>query len=214
VPESRNLIGWLLLGLLGAVGAGGAILGVTQAPGAASLQMAITNTLQASSYSESFVEYIDRASQSGVVVYQAPDRFGGYVNVGKGRRTYLYVVGDKEYQSVTVPSSQSTAHLTFYVEQSQTPVSEIDLAQRYLRYERLAHQTHRSGTSYSFSLTQGGQTGTLSYVVSGQYVSKFTIASQGDYVDVNISQVDAAPSVGLPKGSRVVAAPPASSSAG
>ncbi len=213
--NSRNLIGWLLLGLLAAVGAGGAILGVSQSPGTASLQVAITNTVNATSYSEVFTEHMASASETGYLTYQAPNRLGGYVEAA-GRRTYIYIDGNTEYQSLTVSNGTSTAHLVFYRQHSQTPVVSLDPAQNYLRLGRLhlrlgrlAPHVHRSGNTYSFSLTQGGETGTLAYTVSGQYVGILTIHAQDTAVEVTISQVGSAPSIGLPKGARVVT-PPAS----
>ena len=110
-------------------------------------------------------------------------------------------------------NSASTAHLVFYRQHSQTAVASLDPAQNYLRLGRMAKHVKQSGNTYSFSLTRGGETGTLAYTVTGQYVGMFTIHAQATAVDVTISQVGTAPAIGLPKGAKVVA-PPASGTPG
>jgi hypothetical protein len=217
VLDSRNLLGWLLLGLLSAVAAGGAVLGVTQSPTTAPLKQAIVNTLNAPNYSEVFTETTPEGSETGYLTYQAPDRVGGYVE-SEGRRTYLYIQGVNEYQSVTVPNGTSTTHLVFYRQHAQTPVTALDPTQNYLRIEHRLHRVEQSGSNYSGTLTSGGETGTLEYTVSGQYIGRFSIAAQGTQVVVTISQVGTAPPIGLPKGARVETptsiAPGTSTSAG
>lgn len=204
--DSRNLLGWLLLGLLSAVAAGGAILGVTQSPSTAPLTQAVANTLAAPNYSEVFTETTPEGSETGYLTYQAPDRLGGYVESG-GRRTYIYIQGVNEYQSVTVTNGTSTSHLVFYRQHAQTAVTGLDPAQNYLRLERTVHGVHQSGSNYTLTLTRGGETGTLQYTVSGQYIGRFAIAAQGTKVVVTISQVGTAPAIGLPKGARVETTP-------
>jgi hypothetical protein len=209
VLDARNLLGWLLLTLLGAVGAGAAILGVTQAPSGAPLTQAVTNTLKSPNYAEVFTETTPEGSETGYLTYQAPNRLGGYVE-SAGRRTYLYIQSDTEYQSVTVSNSTSTSHLVFYRQQSQEPVTALDPAQNYLRLEQSVHGAQQSGNKYTFTLTRGGETGTLAYTVTGQYIGRFTITAKGTRVVVTISQVGTAPAVGLPKGSRVESVSPIS----
>lgn len=215
--DSRNLLGWLLLGLLSAVAAGGAVLGVTQSPTTAPLAQAVANTLAAPNYSEVFTETTPEGSETGYLTYEAPDRLGGYVE-SEGRRTYLYIQGVNEYQSVTVANGTSTTHLVFYRQHAQTAVTGLDPAQNYLRLERTVHGVQQSGSNYRLTLTRGGETGTLDYTVSGQYIGRFSIAAQGTQVVVTISQVGTAPPIGLPKGARVESptsiAPGTSTSAG
>lgn len=202
MPDPRNLLGWLLLGLLGAVGAGGAILGVFQSPSTAPLSQAVTNTLNAPNYSEVFTEATPEGSETGYLTYHAPDRLGGYVE-SAGRRTYIYIQGVNEYQSVSVTSGTSISHLVFYRQHAESAVSSLDPAQNYLGIATKLKGLHQSGNTYSGILTRGGETGALQYTVSGQYVGRFVISAQGTSVVVTISQVGTAPPIGLPKGARV-----------
>jgi len=210
MPDARNLLGWLLVGVVGAVGAGAAILGVSQAPGSATLSQAITNTLRAPNYEEVFTESMPEGSETGYLTYQAPDRLGGYIE-SAGRRTYVYIVGDTQYQSVTVGRGASTAHLVFYRQHSLEPVSAVDPVQYYLRFEHLARRFSARGTTYTVTITRSGQTGILGYQVSGQYIGRVVIEApqQASSVVVTISQVGTAPPTGLPPGARVVGAVPA-----
>ncbi len=202
---SRNLLGWLLVGLVGAVTAGGAILGVVQSPGTATLPQAIDNTLQAPSYSEVFTETLPVGSQTGYLTYQAPDRLGGYVLVGSHQRTYVYVQGHDEYQSITVQSGTASSHLVFYRQHVSSPISEIDPVKNYLRLGRGGHVvSKKGGNTYTEIVTRGGATGEVTYTVTGQYIGRFTIHAQQTTVVVTISQVGTAPAVGLPPGSHVV----------
>jgi len=126
MSNGRNLTSWLLLGLLTVVGAGAAVLGVVQSPTTAPLIScaspqqpvqactgAVPNTLAASNYSEVLSESTPGGQQTDYLVYQAPDRLGGYIESG-AKRTYVYVIGKSEYQSLTVANGASTSHLVFY----------------------------------------------------------------------------------------------------
>src|ERR1700722_10016098 len=121
MSESRHLTAWLLLGLLTVVGAGAAVLGILQAPNDAALLPAVTNTigntktktLGAANYSEVFTEVASAGKETEFLVFQAPDRIGGYQQSGN-KRTYVYVIGKVAYESLTVAANASTAHLTFY----------------------------------------------------------------------------------------------------
>jgi hypothetical protein len=207
MPDSRNLLGWLLVGLVSAVGAGAAILGATQSPTTASLSQAVRNTVRAPNYSEVFTESTSMGSETGYLTYQAPNRLGGYIETVSGR-TYIYVQGGYEFQSVTVSKGASTAHLVFYRQRSQAPVSMLDPAQDYLNLVQHVPHAQRSGNTYTLSVTRGGQTGILQYTVAGQYIGRFTIRAAQTSVVVTISQVGTAPPIGLPHGSRVIGASP------
>ncbi len=201
----RNLIAWLLLALLVAVGAGAAVVGVNQAPTTTPLLNAVTNTLSAANYSEVLVENTQQGKQSDYLTFQAPDRLGGYIQSGN-RRTYVYVIGSYQYQSLTVAAGPTPAHLVFYRQLSQGAVS-LDPAHGYLPYAAQAKHPSKSGDTYSFSLTKNGQTGTFAYTVSGQYISQFTLTVPHASVNLVISDVGTSPAVKLPPGSRVVSAP-------
>jgi hypothetical protein len=203
--DSRRLIGWLLLGLLGAVGLGGAILGIVLAPRNVPLDQAVTNTLGASSYSEVVTESLATGSQTDTLTYQAPDRLGGYIQNGT-RRTYVVVIGSTEYQSVTAAATTPTSKLVFYKQAGQ-PVSSLDPAHSYLRYADQAKHVTKDGSTYTFVLHQSGQTGTFVYTVSGSSVTVFNLKVANSSVHLLISQVGSAPPVKLPAGAKVVGLP-------
>ena len=221
MSNGRNLTSWLLLGLLTVVGAGAAVLGVVQSPttapliSCASAQQpvqdctgAVPNTLAASNYSEVLSETTPGGQQTDYLVYQAPDRLGGYIESG-AKRTYVYVIGKSEYQSLTVANGASTSHLVFYRQPSQGAQS-LDPAHGYLPYAKQAKNVQQSGNTYSFTLTetttQGTATGAFGFTVSGPYVSEFTLKVQTSSVQLVISQVGSSPPVKLPAGAKVVKA--------
>ena len=205
MSDPRRLIGWLLLGLLSAVGLGGAILGISLAPKNATLDEAASNTLAAPNYSEVVTETTAQGSQTDYLVYQAPDRLGGYIQSGN-KRTYVFVIGSVQYQSVSVAANASTKHLVFYRQASQ-PASVLDPAHNYLRYANQAKNVTKDGSTYTFVLHQKGQTGTFVYTVNGKYISSFSLTVQNASVHLVISQVGTSPPVKLPVGSKVVGLP-------
>jgi len=207
--DLRQSIGWLLLVLLAVVGGGASVLGVSQAPKNVGLSQAMTNTLAASNYSEVVTEATAQGKQTDYLVFQSPDRLGGYVHSGN-RRTYVYVLpsasGSEEYQSLTVAANASSKHIVFYRQPSESAAT-LDPAHNYLHYADQAKDVHQSGSSYTFHLTQGGQTGTFVFTVSGQYMSEVALTVKNASVHLVISQVGSSPPVALPAGSRVVTAP-------
>jgi hypothetical protein len=212
---------WLLLGLLTVVAAGAAVLGVAQqnAPlySCAAHQHglkcsgAVTNTLTAHNYTEVIVEKTPNGSQTENLVYQAPDRLGGYIQSGT-RRTYVVVIGSVLYQSLTVSTTAPTTHLTFY-KQSLAPgqgAASLDRVNTYLPYVWQSKNVTSSGNVYTFTLTKSGQTGSFKYTVSGQYVSQFILTVANASVQLDISQVGSSPPVALPAGARVAGTAPSS----
>ncbi len=171
MSNGRNLTSWLLLGLLTVVALGAAVLGIAQSPKNAPLTRASpSNRPQctggdqhpgASNYSEVLNEVTPQGKQTDYLVYQAPDRLGGYIQSGN-RRTYVYVIGKWEYQSLTVAVGASTDHLTFYRQASQG-AQALDPAHGYLPYAKQAKNITKSGDTYTFTLSettaQGKQTG-------------------------------------------------------
>ncbi len=203
--DARQGLSWLLVGMVVAVTAGAAAIGVAQAPTTALLSDAVANTLGAANYNEVAMEKTPQGSETAYLTYQAPDRLGGYVESG-GRRTYVVFIGHYEYQSVTVSSGASTKHLVFY-RQSIAGGSASDPAHTYLKLASEATGQKQSGNTTTMSLNQAGQTVALSYTVSGQYVAQFKGSGQGATVSLVISQVGNAPAVKLPAGSKVVNVP-------
>jgi hypothetical protein len=122
------------------------------------------------------------------------------------KRTYVYVIGDTEYQSLTVSSSASTKHLVFYAQPSQG-ATLIDPTHRFLQYSTSAKHVDQTGSTYTFSLTQNGEKGNFSYTVSGPYISEFNLTVKTASVQLVISQVGSSPPVALPSGAKVVKAP-------
>jgi hypothetical protein len=209
MSNGRHLTAWLLLGLLTVVGVGGAVLGVAQSPKTASLDAAVANTLAAPNYTEVLTEVTPEGNQTDYLVYQAPDRLGGYIESGSKRtHTYVYIIGPLEYQSVTVSSSASTAHLSFYKQASPGGAKQSDPVQRYLTYA-IPKNVKQSGNTYTYRIsertTQGGtETGTLAYTVSGQYISEFSLSLPQGSVKLIVSQVGTSPPVALPSGAKLI----------
>jgi hypothetical protein len=208
----RQSIGWLLVVMVAVVGGGAAALGVSQAPTTVPLREAVNSTLGAPNYSEVVSESTAQGKQADYLVYQAPDRLGGYIQSGN-RRTYVYVIGSEEYQSLTVTSGAPTSHLVFY-RQPSAGAAALDPAHNYLRYADLAKNVDQSGSTYTFHLTQGGQTGAFVFTASGRYISSVSLTVKSASVQLVISQVGTSPPVALPAGAKVVTAPGSSGPAG
>jgi hypothetical protein len=215
----RNLTSWLLLGLLTVLAVGGAVLGVVQSPKSAPLISckspqqpiqrctgAVPNTLGAANYSEVLTESTPQGKQTDYLTYQAPDRLGGYIQNGD-RRTYVYVIGKWEYQSLTVTAGTSTQTLELYRQPSQG-AQALDPAHGYLPYAKQAKHISQSGDTYTFTISestsQGKASGKFTYTVTGPTVSQFTLGVANSSVDLVVSQVGSSPPVRLPAGAKVV----------
>jgi hypothetical protein len=205
MKNARQVIPWLLLVLLVVVAGGAATIGIVQAPKNVPLTQAVDNTLAASNYSEVVTESTAQGKQTDYLVYQAPDRLGGFIQSGS-HRTYVYVIGDVEYQSLTVSASAGDKHLTFYRQPSEGAAA-LDPAHNYLRYASQAKNAKVSGNTTTFKVAQSGQTGTFVFTVSGSYVSSVSLVVRTASVSLVISQVGTSPPVELPAGSRIVTAP-------
>jgi len=206
MTDLRQATSWLLLGLLTVVGAGAAVLGVSQAPKNAPLQQAVDNTLAAPNFSQVITETTPQAKRTDYLVWEAPDKLGGYVQSGD-KRTYVYIIGSTEYQSLTVPAGTPSDHLVFYKQQSQAPAAAVDLTHHYLQFVKSATHVVQNGNTYAFSLTQGGQTGQFEVTVNGPYVSELNLTVASASVQLVISQVGTSPPVALPSGAKVIQAP-------
>ncbi len=95
----RRAVGFLLLALLLVASGAGAAVGATSS--GAPLSQAVYFTLASPNYTEVLSERSPQGNQVAHLVFQAPDRLGGYVQSGS-RRTYIAIIGSTEYQSVTV----------------------------------------------------------------------------------------------------------------
>jgi len=200
----RKLIPFLLLGLLSVVGAAFALLGFVQGNSSTSLGTAVNNTLSASGYTENLAETTPQGNQIAEVVYQAPDKLGGWIQ-SAGRRTHLVIIGTTEYVSVSGSPTANVHNLVFY-KQTTTGAQAVDPAHTYLAYwDRGPSVT--DGNTTTVTLTQGGQTEKLIYTVDGKYVSSFRAVTPGGTIVLKISEVGTSPSVSLPSGATVKTKP-------
>jgi hypothetical protein len=208
----RKYLAFVLVGVLTLVGLGAAVLGVAQSSSGVPLPKAVANTLNASGYTEDLAEVSPQGNQTAHLVYQAPDRLGGWF-ASAGRRTYLVMIGTTEYISVTQPARSTRIPLVYYTQQISS-VDAADPAHLYLHYYSEGTST-TSGSITTVTLTQSGETETLTYTVTGDYVSKFGAVTPGGTVDLDLTEVGSSPPVKLPAGARVTdASPSASASAG
>lgn len=205
----RKYLSFVLLGVLSLVGLGAAVLGVVQGKSGTELGQAVKTTLASPNYSEYLVEKTPQGSQTASLVYQAPDRLGGWLQ-SAGRRTYLVIIGSTEYISLTRSAGATGAPLSFYTQQT-TGAQAVDPAHTYLPYWNChgapSCPTSRSGATTTVTLSQGGQTEKLTYTVTGNYVSRFTAATPGGTISLDISKVGSSPPVSLPKGAKIVSGP-------
>ena len=192
----RKYLAFLLLGILTLVGAGGAAVGAVQSQSGTALSQAVKNTLGAINYTEDLVEKTPQGNQSAHLVFQSPDRLGGWLLSG-GRKTYLFIIGTTEYIAVS-QSASAPMPTTFYTQQT-TGAQAVDPAHTYLPYYDKGKAT-RNGSVTTVILTQGNQKETLTYTVNGNYVSVFNANTPGGTINLDISNVDSSPAVQLPQG--------------
>ena len=134
---------------------------------------------------------------------QAPDRLGGYIQSGN-KRTYVYVIGSTEYQSLTVPAgtphqeaSRSTSRRARAAKASTRPTATCSTPPQ-------AKHVDPDRGHLLVHADQAGQTGTFTVHRDGQYVSQFTLTVPGASVQLDISDVGTSPPVALPAGAKVV----------
>jgi hypothetical protein len=192
----RKYLAFLLLGILTLVGVGGAAIGVVQSQSATGISQAVKNTLGAANYTEDLVEKTPQGNQTARLVFQSPDRLGGWL-MSAGRKTYIYIIGTTEYIAVS-QSATAPAPKTFYTQQT-TGAQAVDPAHTYLPYYDKGKST-RNGAVTTVTLTQGNQKEVLDYTVTGNYVSKFAAVTPGGTIDLGISNVGSSPAVELPQG--------------
>jgi hypothetical protein len=200
----RKHLSFVLLGVLTLVGVGAAVLGAVQSTSGTSLGQAVTNTLKSPNYSEYLVEKTPQGNQTASLVYQAPDRLGGWLE-SSGRRTYLVIIGSNEYISVTRSAKITGTPLSFYRQQT-TGAQQVDPAHTYLPFYDKGPAT-RSGSVTTVTLSQSGQIERLTYTVTGNVVSKFAAVTPGGTISLDISKVGSSPAVQLPAGAKIVAVP-------
>ncbi len=215
MSDLRRTISWLLLVLVAVVGLGGAVLGISLAPKNAPLNKAVANTLAASGYTQVLNGKSSEGAQSEFLVWQSPDRLGGYVQ-SANQRSYAYILpgaaGPVEYQTKPLAVNASTAHLVFYRQAANSPASAADPTRNYLQAVAQAKHITSSGNTYSFTLTQASSTGApvaikFVFTVNGPYVSEVDLTEPGASVQLDISGVGSSPPVKLPAGARIVVAP-------
>jgi len=205
----RKYLSFVLLGVLTVVGLGAAAVGIVQSQSGTSLGQAVTNTLGSTNYSEYLVEKTAQGSQNASLVYQAPDRLGGWLQ-SVGRRTYLVIIGTTEYISVTRSASATGQPTRFYTQQSPG-AQAVDPAHTYLTYWNChgapTCPTTRSGSVTTVTLSQGGQTEKLQFTVTGNVVTKFAAVTPGGTIVLELSEFGTSPKVALPAGAKIVSLP-------
>ncbi len=206
----RKYLAFVLLGVLTVAGLGGAVVGIVQGK-SVSIDQAATNTLAASGYTEYLTQATAQGNETASIVYQAPDRLGGWTQ-SAGRRTYLFIIGTTEYISVTGSAKTGRVPLVYYTQRS-SGAKAADPAQQYLRVFKQALPTGvtrtivTTGSVTTVTLTQGAQVETLTYTVTGNYVTKFHAVIPGGTINLTISEVGTSPPVALPAGHRIVTSP-------
>ena len=202
----RKYLAFVLLGILTLVGGGFAVAGAVQSTSHTSLSHAVDNTLKASNFTENLMEKTAQGSQQAHLVFQSPDRLGGWLR-SSGRKTYLFIIGTKEFIAVTRSASASVP-TKFYTQRTAGALS-VDPAHTYLPYWNCNPQpgaptqkcpSTQSGSVTTVTLKQGASTTTLTYTVSGNYVSDFKAVAPGGTIELAISNVGTSPKVNLPKG--------------
>jgi hypothetical protein len=210
----RKYLAFALLGILTLVGGGFAVAGAVQSTSGISLGQAEKNTLKASNYTEELTEKTPQGNQHANLVFQSPDRLGGWLR-SSGRKTYLFIIGTKEFIAVTRPAS-SKAPTKFYAQRTSGAVA-VDPAHTYLPYwncnpqpgaSKQACPSTQSGSVTTVTLKQGGQTETLTYTVTGNYVANFKAVTPGGTIELAISRVGTSPKVMLPKGYTITTGAP------
>ncbi len=207
----RKYLAFVLVGVLTLVGAGAAVLGIVQSGSGTELRVAVDNTLKASGYTEYLVENTPQGDQTANVVFQSPDRLGGWLE-SSGRRTYIYILGTTEYISVTQPAKTTRVPLVYYT-QATSGAKAADPAHLYLGYYDKGKAT-TSGSVTTVKLSEGGQTETLTYTVTGNYVSKFQASTPGGTIDLDITDIGTSPPVKLPAGAKTTTTSPSSAASG
>jgi hypothetical protein len=196
------------VGVLTVVGLGAAVLGIVQSGSGVDLKQAVTNTLDASGYTEYLVENTPQGDQTANLVFQEPDRVGGWTQSGN-QRTYLFLIGSTEYVSVTQSAKDTRVPLVYYT-QATSGARLADPGRHYLSFYNQGPAT-TSGSVTTVTLTQDGQTQKVMYTVSGNYVSKFEAVTPGGTVVLEFSDVGSSPEVHLPAGARTTHTAPGSS---
>ncbi|HEY5108206.1 MAG TPA: hypothetical protein VII96_01205 [Acidimicrobiales bacterium] len=196
MSDMRKYLAFVLMGILTLVGGGFAALGAVQSKSGTNLSQAVANTLKSSNYTEDLVEKTPQGNQKAHLVFQSPDRLGGWL-LSSGRKTYLFIIGTKEFIAVT-RSATAAAPTKFFTQQTTGAVA-VDPAHTYLPYYNKGPST-RNGAVTTVTLSQGGQTETLTYTVTGNYVSNFKAVTPGGTIELAISEVGTSPKVELPKG--------------
>ena len=164
----RKYLAFLLLGILTLVGAGGAAVGAVQSQSGTALSQAVKNTLGATNYTEDLVEKTPQGNQSAHLVYQAPDRLGGWLLSGRSQDLPLHHRDHRVHRGQPVglrPDADDLLHAADHRRPGGRPGAHVPA--------RTTTRASPPGTDRSprSSSTQGSQKETLTYTVTGNYVS-------------------------------------------
>ena len=161
------------------------------------LAQAVADTLGASGFSEHLTESTPNGNQTADLVYQAPNRLGGWL-ASAGHRTYLVIIGGTEYIGTTQPGTDRVVPRS-YTSQATTGAATVDPAHTYLPYYSKG-RSHTFGGITTVTLHSGTQTETLTYSQDGGHVSTFRAVTPGGTITLDIGSVGVAPAVSLPAG--------------
>ncbi|HEX4218086.1 MAG TPA: hypothetical protein VHZ02_06955 [Acidimicrobiales bacterium] len=207
MTDTRRVLSWLLLALVGVVTAGGAFLGVYYAPSqpVTSLKLAAKSTGAASSYTEDLKQ---KSTTNGVgqlhLVLQAPDRAVGFQQA-TGQRLYFVIVNDTVYQTTPTKISSSVTVHHFTVQHATNPIPQVDPLPSYLTLVSRAKDIHHDGAVYTFPLaTNTGGKALLHYTVTGEYVSKIVVDIAGSVTTINVTKINSSPPIKVPAKSSIV----------
>ncbi len=106
---------------------------------------------------------------------------------------------------MTGPETAGTP--TTFDAQKTDGAKATDPAQTYLQYYNKG-KSSRNGSVTTVTLSQGGETETLTFTVSGKYVSDFKAVTPGGTIELAISEVGSSPPVQLPKGFKITQTAP------
>ena len=164
------------------------------------LSQAVNDTLSAPSYTEVVSQESPQGTQTYHLVFRAPDRLGGYIESGN-KRSYVYILGSEEYQSLTVGASTNPSVL---YKQAAQSLATLNPANKILGYSEQGGNATLQGNTYSFALSQGDQVGNFAFTVKGKYVASAAVVVAGAAQHIEITQIGTSPPVSLPSGAKIV----------
>ncbi len=194
----RKYMAFVLLGILTVAGVGFAVLGVVQSKSGTDLGQAVSRTpWRPPTTPSTWCRRRPRATRRPIWSSRPPTGWAATL-LASGHKTYLFIIGTTEYIAVTTTASAPVPTKLLHTEDDRGECP-------WTRPTRTCATTTRgpstrSGSVTTVTLTQGGQKETLTYTVTGNYVSEFHAATPDGAINLAISDVGTSPPVALPKG--------------